>query len=357
MDGTPKVKKTKFVFEEQPSDHSQEDVAEKISRAPAEFKRSEAEFLTSEEKASRREAGSGEVSTDAKVFDQPQGVLGGDSEPSLKSISEPPSRKPLKTASALDEKRNEARRKKLPKPAAPARKIESTEVSVEALDQPEKGAEKTAITFVLSTAARERYLEILALPDKDPDKKNLVRRLGVEFRRIYKGYRARIGISYFSLPGDKDTEHAERAAILCIGNEITPGQLIVYWNEHVGDFTSMKYPPLRFLASSTNVESASAELRSRGSNVRSPPKKAGVANNSVVAHVYGDTSKLDYRVRSILEEAAFDVREFSDRQLLTIQNAARTRAKGLPMFVSSKMLPLVEMLVLTLYAPPKEKRG
>jgi hypothetical protein len=69
----------------------------------------------------------------------------------------------------------------------------------------------------------------------------------------------------------------------------------------------------------------------------------------IAGHSFDDLDGLDPRLRPGLTEAGFPVHEFSDRYLLTVASAAKAKARGTVMFVSSKLAPMVDWAAKNLY--------
>lgn len=195
-----------------------------------------------------------------------------------------------------------------------------------------------SISFSPGPKEHIRMVEILNRKKTDPERKKLVTKIGQEFLRMYTRYRRRMDISYQTI--DKEKIHAETAATLCIYKKITPAQLINYWADNVNNFTSLKFPPLSFLASPSNVDSAACAAIDDKSECVHP----GVENN-----VYNDLDKLNSRLRIGLERSGYPVAQYDDRYLMSIQCAAQAIASGHDMFVSSKMKPLVWWAVKNLF--------
>lgn len=204
---------------------------------------------------------------------------------------------------------------------------------------------KPKVTFNPGDERRESWTEILSRSSSDPARKRLTDKLGKEFMRVYTRYRKQVQPRW--TPIDEDMKAAKTAARLCFVKVVTPRQLIEYWHEHVGDFTGMQFPSLSFLAAPGNVDRVSAIVALGGSVKRKPKSKQ--VKDAPRIHAYSDPHALDSRLRPGLTQAGFDLREFSDRALLTVQSTARARAAGVDMFVSSKMKPMVNWAVENLY--------
>lgn len=198
------------------------------------------------------------------------------------------------------------------------------------------------ITFTPGYKERERMIEILDRKPSDPEYKAMVAKLGIEFLRIYSRYRRTLDISYHTI--DKEKKHAQAAGVLCIYKNITPVQLIAYWAEHVGDFTELKFPPLTFLTSPGNVDQAACEVV-----LKTTPKRTTGARSVAESNAHSNVADLDPRLRPGLEAAGYDLKQYDDRWLMTVQCAARGIAMGFDMFVSSKLRPMVKWAVENIY--------
>lgn len=212
------------------------------------------------------------------------------------------------------------------------------------LDRGSRWSEAPGAMFKATGAQREEMLETLSRKTKA--QKALRQKLGEAFMLAYERYRSKITPGYSPISSERKL--AEDAAVITLMRGLTPGRLISYWHKHIGDFTDLKTVPLRFLASASNVDRASLAVEDgKSGTAESRPKGAG---GRIRIHAYGDSRALDSRLRGVLETAGFDTRDFSDRELITIQNAARARAAGRRMFVSSKLSPMVDCASKDLYA-------
>lgn len=190
------------------------------------------------------------------------------------------------------------------------------------------------ISFNMGPKQRAAILRVLENPPSDPKRQQYEHKLEVEFARIYTRARRRIQPTFNLPPKSPERKHARKAGILCIEHGITPGQLIEYWAGRVGQFTSMRFPTLRFLAGPGQFDEVVSS---------SLGKSAG--SGDVAGHTFTNSDGLDGRIRPALTERGFDLSEYNDRALLTIQAAARARLGGSRMFVSGKMLPMVKAVM------------
>lgn len=213
----------------------------------------------------------------------------------------------------------------------------------EELDKKTRWTPAPSKPFIVDKAERKRISKLLSR--RTNEQKAMKKSLGESFMAAYTRYRVKITPSY--APVRSEVKLAEDAATITFLRELTPGKVIAYWHEHIGDFTQLKAVPLRFLASPTNIDQV-ALTSGDGASGTSESRPKGKSKR-IRVHAYGDSRALDSRLRECLESAGHDVSEFSDRELMSIQNAARAKAAGRRMFVSSKMAPMVKHAAEELY--------
>jgi len=232
-----------------------------------------------------------------------------------------------------------ATRRALRKSKKPKRKPKKSEgfPGAKDLDKKTRWTPAPSEPFTVSASERKKMASLLSRRTKE--QKALKAKLGEAFVTAYTRYRVNITPSY--APVRSEMKLAEDAGVITFLRELTPGKVIAYWHEHIGDFTQLKAVPLRFLASPTNIDQVAlvAGDGSRGSSESRPKGKSSGAR----VHSYGDSRALDSRLRVILDKGGFDVSQFSDRDLMSIQNAARAKASGKRMFVSSKLKEMVKL--------------
>ena len=134
-------------------------------------------------------------------------------------------------------------------------------------------------------------------------------------------------------------------AELCIRKGVTPRQLLAYWHNHIGDFSDAKLiiPPLSFLSSPANVDTVAC------SDLKMLEPKEQAKRMSPGANSFSDMKLYDGRVRQTLQKAGYKTNKYSDRDLMSIQFAARAIAQGIDMFVDDELRPMAEHLAKTLY--------
>lgn len=202
-----------------------------------------------------------------------------------------------------------------------------------------KRPDKPDVTFAPAPKRLARWTEILERKPNDPDRQALEQRLGDVFQVIYTRYRQAVQPG-FTRVLTEDIKYCRAAARLCILKHVRPYQVIKYWHANISNFTSMKFPPLPFLASSGNIDRVSVDVDIQGSSARS------AKHEDPRIHAYSDTSGLHPRLRRGLMNAGFDLSQFSDRHLLTVQATAAAVKRGhADMFISSKLRPMVEWAV------------
>jgi len=211
------------------------------------------------------------------------------------------------------------------------------------------------ISFAPSDDERRRMIKVLDRSATDRHRQRMVRKLGIEFMRIYTRYRKALLIQRGAIASaksfsihDKERPHAQAAGEMCIRKEVTPRQVLTYWHYNIKSFAQkgLKLPSLSFLSSPANIESVACadldeierqqELKKR--NAARPARGDGF-----------DPSDLDRRIRPVLLKAGFDLDDWDDRALMTIQAGARTVAMGVKIFISSNMKPMVMTVARELY--------
>jgi hypothetical protein len=234
-----------------------------------------------------------------------------------------------------------------------------------------------SVSFVVKSKRRKELMDILdaKIKGKGSTKENrtlrtiTIRKLGKEFARIYIRYRNMLlkskgSNSRFNLsPGSE--ELCQRAAVQCIYHNITPRQLLEYWDVHISEFANgtfvKPYPPLSFLTSvyaSEQVEMALFEETSGGTKKWSSGdfnkhnSDNDYKNNS---HSFFDVEQLDKRLRHGLIDAGFDLGDkYDNRYLLTVQKTALAIVHGKKIFVAGKLKEMVDWAIDNLYGGEDE---
>jgi len=229
-----------------------------------------------------------------------------------------------------------------------------------------------SVSFVVKSKRRKELMDILdaKIKGKGSTKENritrtrTVRKLGKEFARIYIRYRNMLlkskgSTSRFSLsPGSE--ELCQKAAVQCIYHNITPRQLLEYWDIHISEFANgtfvKPYPPLSFLTSvyaSEQVSMALFEETTGGSKKWSSGdfnKQTGDKNYKNNSHSFFDVEQLDKRLRHGLIDAGFDLGDkYDNRYLLTVQKTALAIVHGKKIFVAGKLKEMVDWAIDNLY--------
>jgi hypothetical protein len=233
-----------------------------------------------------------------------------------------------------------------------------------------------SVSFGLGSKKREEMLEKLNVKIKGRGVKrseietrnSIIKKLGSEFSRIYCNYRnliqtARGRESRFMMPPGHE-KYCEKIALQCIYNEITPRQLLEYWDEHIKDFAERTfnhpYPTLSFLSGVYASEQVAAALYSstEGGTQRWKSGDFHKGRKSVPpsgSHSFFDIEGLDEDLKSGLRNAGFDVGgKYDDRYLLTVQKTARAIARGKKLFVGGILKKMVDWAVENLYGEDDE---
>jgi len=202
---------------------------------------------------------------------------------------------------------------------------------------------KSSKIFTPSPEDKAEMRRLLNLSPNSKFRRELVARMGAEFVRQYVRWR-KINDPYFKLHGSEEKFGAQ-GAVLAFERGITPEQLIRYWAAHIHKFR-LRYAPLHFVAAAANIDAAASFYSLNGP--KADPAKIEDSKGSNVAaglHGYADTNALHPELRGGLVEAGHDVGDWSDRELMTVQNAAKAIAGGRDLFVSSRLRPLVDWAI------------
>jgi len=217
-----------------------------------------------------------------------------------------------------------------------------------------------SISFEPRSKERAAIMEILDRKPKDKRRQAVMKKLISEMGRIYTRFRIMLQKSKnheptFKLSPKLRDRYCGLIAVECLYNEITPRQLLEYWQEHVTDFADkdMKYPSLSFLAAPYAAEKVANALFEDTQGGQKKWKPGNFKRHKDDAHSFSDTGSLDKRLRRGLVEAGFDVRACDDRYLMTIQQTAKTIAAGHKLFVSEPIRAMVKWAVTHLYGGGK----
>lgn len=221
---------------------------------------------------------------------------------------------------------------------------------------------RPVVSFDPFNPERAKLLRLLKRDARDATRQALVRKLGVEFSRIYERYRRdterrlRGGVNMgglYEVNGDKERRACEEAAIQCVARGVTPRQVLEYWDKNVNDYTggNMTIPPLSFLKQQSVIDrvavSSSGTVAKLG-RLKSKPEAAKLKPTD--RNTFSGLDGLDVRLRTTLETAGFKTQAYNDRYLLSIQHNALAVAAGKSIFLDGKMRDMVMSAVETLYA-------
>jgi len=208
------------------------------------------------------------------------------------------------------------------------------------------------ISFELDDNQREKILLIIKL-DKDCEEK-ITKKFRSEFIRLYTRYRKAImrangesseRVRKFTVrEGDK--KRIVSAVITCLERKLLPIELFQYWHNRVFnlyDGARMKIPPLSFLTSEYAIITA-AEA---DDNEIERPAEDVIEN--IFGSDYSQLNKLDPRIRPRLSKSRHGDFGFNDRELLSVQIAARALASGCDVFIDDKIIEAAKYLAKTLY--------
>jgi hypothetical protein len=211
----------------------------------------------------------------------------------------------------------------------------------------------SAISFEPGSAIRHRLVALLQKPESDLNRKRLMEKLCVEMSRIYTRYRRDVERQLgqqpnFAVAGVEKT-YAGEAAMWCLVKGVTPRQLLEYWHNNIGNFAglNLKFPPLSLLKSPGMVDQVACATID--------PKRPMLENKTEDGrpkskNSYNDVNVLNKAFRPAAKKAGFDVSEFSDRYLVTLQKMAISIAQGERVFIGAKVKGLVTWAAENLYA-------
>jgi hypothetical protein len=195
---------------------------------------------------------------------------------------------------------------------------------------------RPVLSFESDDPKRPALLKVLERDARDRTRQACVRKLGVEFSRIYERYRAacnrrdgRLGSVFRSaLASEKHRQYCEEIAILCVELAVTPRALLEYWDKNIKDFTDgqVTIPPLAFLKSASAVDRVACSAL--GSLGKSDEGRERAKKNTSDRNPYADLSRFDSRLRHMLESVGFDTTRYNDRYLLSVQHNALAVARG-----------------------------
>jgi len=210
---------------------------------------------------------------------------------------------------------------------------------------------KPAFRWDMCDEDRVKVKHILARPARDWGARQLTNKLTSEFRRYYTRYRIEVLKAKGCQPQgytfmDREVRYARQCAILCVVKGVTPRQLLEYWHVNIGNFADrkMKIPPIAFLACPANIDSVACAVDAQQEEA-CKKWRPGDFTRQVTNHGFSDESTLHKDLRRTIEAAGIDTREYDDRFLLSVQHAARAKARGTSIFISNTMKPMVKAVL------------
>lgn len=202
-----------------------------------------------------------------------------------------------------------------------------------------------SISFDPGSPLREGMLKLLAAKERDPTRKKLMLKIGGEFARIYTRYRRDAqrdlgAIGTYEVM-EQERKYAAEAGMWCIVKAVTPRDVLEYWHTHIKTFAAkgMQVPPLSLLKSPgiiDQVACAAMDGQPIVSKTKTGKERWAESKNS-----FSDPSRLDRRLRASLQREGFDMSDYNDRFLLTVQKMAMAVASGKTPFVSAEIKPMV----------------
>lgn len=177
----------------------------------------------------------------------------------------------------------------------------------------------TPALFDCDDRTRQSILDTVDGKNGKAKQRRMVEWIREEVIRVYKTERLRATGNGYVKVGAGGLAAALEIGTACVGYKVTPEQLVAYWLDPANNFTNMKFPSLAFLGNAKNLDRAASAIGRGG---------GGRARAAARGHGYDDASELDPRVRDAAHNAGLDVDEMTDRELLTVQNAAKAIAAG-----------------------------
>lgn len=191
----------------------------------------------------------------------------------------------------------------------------------------------------------KHLFDVVSRTGNDREQRQLLKKLGREFGKMYEHYRRFAERSAGRIPtsakGDEngfykiipeEIPYCKKIARFCILRGVHPTQLLEHWHVHVKNFTGMEFPSLSFLAHIQRVDEVALSRGSSGGSKRSERPLSGAATPRH-GNSYTDLTRLDPKLRPALESAGFPTQKHNDHFLLTVQYMAVQLAKGKKFFI------------------------
>lgn len=217
-------------------------------------------------------------------------------------------------------------------------KTKPTEMDFSRLDQ--RG--EPSISFEPESPQRAEMLKTLARKPSDAARKELVKKIGREFARIYTRYRKqaeavlglRPSIYTIQVP-DKDMRFAAEAGVECVMYGVTPGLVLEYWHKHIRTFANrgMLVPPIALLTRPGMIDQVACSTLD-GKTLNKPTPRESFSSKPATARANPgglrerghscDETEIHPGLRKYLQSTGnWDMRDFNDRYLWYIQNRAQ----------------------------------
>jgi hypothetical protein len=213
-----------------------------------------------------------------------------------------------------------------------------------------KNQGEKVVDFDIPPIDRDKIIDIF-----ENNKKNKIIDLyQKEFVRLYTKYRKAIlrenGASSRSISmyrvRVKDRKHAVNGAYFCIKHNIHPVDLFRYWHNRVISLhggRNMGVPQFGFVCS----EYAICTIAAVDDDEITKPAEDVIEN--IFGNDYSQLSRLDTRVRKELLKSKYGDFGYNDRELLSIQMAARAISSGVDVFVDENIKEAAGHLAKVLY--------
>ncbi len=214
---------------------------------------------------------------------------------------------------------------------------------------------RPVVSFTPSKKMRRDMMEVLDKPPQAKVRRQLVKKLGIEYSRIYCRYRRLVEKAAGRQPnyrmGEKEQRHCEMAAIQCLVHRVTPRQVLEYWHQHIRDFADgrMTLPPVTFLKSPRVVAVVAEQGPDTIGGWTIDEIRARSRESVDSGKIFSGTAVLDKRVRHGLNRAGLQTWGMTDQELLQVQTLAGSITAGYEIFVAGKTKKMVDWVIKNIY--------
>lgn len=217
---------------------------------------------------------------------------------------------------------------------------------------------KPLVRFNLTDEERAAVIADLDRPPQSPRRRNLIAKLETEACRIYTRYRREFNQTYSVTDGER--KYMRAFGELCIRKGVTPKQVISYWRVHIKTFANqgLEIVPPHFISSPANIDTAAIAVMvaTKGGKRKWKGPESFKSERTPITDSFSDVSKLHPKLRKGLESAGFDISDYTDRHLMSVQSPAITIAKGRgnDVYMSKRLRAMAEWAAEHIYKPEME---